>query len=144
MTEVKRFSLIKPTPNTPFHIDFEWWKQHDNDWRIYLHGVLCPEHQKAYADVNEDRAIDFVDPETAEVQAVDGLQHILITHCAKRDDFLTEHTTLVDAVFRTLLANGNRPLTPQELSTRLGRPAEMILRTLSGPQVYKGIRPCQV
>ena len=78
------------------------------------------------------------------MQEVDGLQHVLMTHCAKREGFLTEHTTMVDAVFRTLLANGNAPMTPGELSARLGRPAEMILRTLSGPQVYKGIRPCQV
>ena len=144
MTEGKRFSLIKPTTNTPFHVDFAWWKQHDNDWRVYLRDVLCPEHQKAYADLSSDQNIDFVDPDTAEVQEVDGLQHVLMTHCAKREGFLTEHTAMVDAVFRTLLANGNAPMTPSELSAKLGRPAEMILRTLSGPQVYKGIRPCQV
>jgi hypothetical protein len=143
MNEVKRFSLIKPSTNTPFHIDFAWWRQHDNDWRVYLRDVLCSDHQKAFADLDANQNIDFVDPETAEVQEVDGLQHVLMTHCAKREGFLTEHTAMVDAVFRTLLANGNAPLTPIELSNQLGRPAEMILRTLSGPQVYKGIRPCQ-
>ena len=73
-----------------------------------------------------------MDPETAEVQVVDGLQHILITHCAKQPDFIPEHSTLVDAVFRIFLANGNMPLTPVELSERLGRPADTILKTLSG------------
>ncbi len=85
--------------------------------------------------------IDWVDPETAEVQQVDGVQHVLINHCAKLEDFVTNHTSLVDAVFRTLLANGNTPLTPEELSMRLGRPATTILMTLTGFQVYKGLRP---
>ncbi|MCL4561245.1 MAG: hypothetical protein M1281_11595 [Chloroflexi bacterium] len=143
MNDVKRFSLVKPTLSTPFHIDFSWWKQHDNNWRVYLHSCLCPEHREAFADMRADQDVDWVDPETAEVQSVDGLQHVLITHCAKREDFLTEHTSLVDAVFRTLLVNGNSPMTPMELSKQLGRPGEVILRTFSGPQVYKGIRPCQ-
>ena len=29
VVEDKRFSLVKPTVNTPFHIDFEWWRQND-------------------------------------------------------------------------------------------------------------------
>jgi len=141
MTEVKRFSLIKPTLRTPFQIDFDWWKKSDNNWRVYLHDSLCPEHQSAFVDIKEDQTIDWIDPETAEVQSVDGLQHVLITHCAKQEGFLTDHTTLVDAVFRSLLANGNVPMTPVELGNHLKRPAETILRTFSGPQVYKGIRP---
>jgi hypothetical protein len=45
------------------------------------------------------------------------------------------------AVLTVFLANGNTPLTPKELGERLGRPPQMILRTLSGRRVYKGIRP---
>jgi hypothetical protein len=82
-----------------------------------------------------------VDPETAEVKQMDGLQLIVTSHCARQDDFLTDHTTLVDAVFRTLLANGNIPISTNELAKFLGRSPEMILRTLAGPRVYKGIRP---
>lgn len=141
MVETKRFSLVKPTVKTPFHIDFDWWKQHDNNWRVYLHSCLCAEHQQAFADLKEDTQVDWVDPETAEVQSVDGLQHVLITHCAKQSDFLTNYTTMVDAVFRTLLANGNTPLTPIELAEATNRPAEKILLTLAGPTVYKGLRP---
>lgn len=137
----KRFSLVKPTVNTPFHIDFDWWKQHDSNWRVYLHAMLCDEHREAFAEMNEETRIDWIDAETAEVTSVDGLQHILITHCAKQPEFLSANTALVDAVFRTLLAEGNRPMTPVELSQVIGRPAETILRTFAGPTVYKGIRP---
>ncbi len=141
MMEVRKFSLVRPTINTPFHIDFDWWMQNDNNWRVYLHDCLCSEHQAKFSGYEESETIDWVDPETAEVQQVDGLQHILITHCAKQPDFLTANTSLVDGAFRVFLAGGNKPLTPQELAEKLGRPPETILRTLSGPVVYKGIRP---
>ncbi len=49
--------------------------------------------------------------------------------------------SLVDAVFRVFLTNNNYPLTPIELAARINRPAMTILRTLTGAQVYKGIRP---
>lgn len=143
MIESKRFSLVKPTKDTPFHIDFDWWKNHDSNWHIYLFDLLCQDHQASYANMDEQATIDWIDPETAEVTAVDGLQHILISHCAKQDAFRESYATMVDGVFRELLANGNQPLTPVELSEKISRPAETILRTLAGPQVYKGIRPTQ-
>lgn len=143
MTQVKRFSLVKPTLNTPFHIDFDWWKEHDNNWRVYLHGYLCPEHQAAFSSTDQAAQVDWVDPQTAEVRTVDGLLQVLMTHCAREEDFLTSNTTLVDAVFRVLLANGNEPLTPNQLSAETNRPAETILRTFGSSQTYKGIRPKQ-
>lgn len=142
MTEVKRYSLIKPTLTTPFHIDFDWWRQNDREWRVHLRSCLCPEHQQAFSDLESDERVDFVDPETAEVQRVDGLQHVLISHCAQQEDFITARTTLIESVFRLFLSNGNMHLTPVELSERLNRPAATILRTISGVRVYKGIRPC--
>jgi len=141
MSEAKRFSLVKPTPQTPFHIDFEWWKQNDRNWRVELRDLLCPEHRQPFSDLPGEQMIDWIDPQTAEVHRMDGLQHILIDHCARQDGFVTEHTALVDAVFRLLLAGGNAPLTAEALGQRLNRPADTILRTLAGPRVYKGIRP---
>lgn len=142
MVEVRRISLVKPTLKTCYHIDFDWWKQNDRDWRVYLRSYLCPEHQAAFAELEPSEMVDWVDPETAEVQRVDGIQNILITHCAKQESFITHQTTLVDSIFRLFLANGNTPLTPEELSLQLGRDPNTILKTISGARVYKGLRPC--
>lgn len=139
--ETRRFSLIKPTLETPFSIDFDWWKEHDNNWRVFLFSYLCPEHQAAFQDSDQDIWIDWIDPETAEVRLVDGLQNILITHCAQQEDFLTRNTALVDSVFRVLLAHSNEPMTAVQLGQAINRPPDTVLRTLSGMQVYKGIRP---
>lgn len=144
MTVAKPLSLVKPTLQTRFYIDFDWWSKNDREWRVYLRSNLCPYHQKAYADLTAEDQVDWVDQETAEVQQVDGLQHVLITHCAKEDGFITERSALVDAAFRIFLANGNMPMTVVELGERLGRPPNIILRTLSGVRVYKGLRPCRV
>ena len=141
MNEVRRFSLIKPTLETPFSIDFDWWKQHDNNWRVFLFGFLCPEHQSSFDGADAEVWIDYVDPETAEIRPVDGLQNVLMTHCARQEGFLTQSSSLVDTVFRVLLANGNEPMNVKQLGDAINRPAETILRTLSGMQVYKGIRP---
>jgi len=141
MSDARKISLIKPTVQSPFHIDFDWWQSSDRNWRISLQSMLCPEHQQAFADLPDDQLVDWIDPETAEVRQMDGLQHILISHCAKQPGFLDEHTAVVEAVFRLLLASGNTPMTAEELSARLGRPADTILKTIAGPQVYKGLRP---
>ncbi len=143
MVELRRFSLAKPTLQTKFHIDFDWWRQSDQDWRVYLLNLLCPEHRQAFVNFEEEKSVDWVDPDTAEVQQVDGLQHILISHCAKQEGFITERTALVDAIFRIFLANGNDPMSANDLAQRLNRPASMVLRLLSGGQVYRGIRPIQ-
>jgi hypothetical protein len=141
MPEGKRTSLIKPTSKTPFHIDFDWWQKNERDWHVYLRSLLCTEHQQVFANLEEGQTIDWVDPVTAEVKPVDGVQNTLMSHCAKQPDFLTEQTALVEAVFRLFLTNGNIPMTSEELGVRLNRPAMTILRTLTAGRVYKGIRP---
>ncbi len=141
MTETKRFSLVKPTLDTLYHIDYDWWKQNDREWRVHMISCLSPEHQELFSKLKGNDTVDWVDPQTAEVQRVDGLQHLLITDYANRDDFITERTSLVEAIFRLFLVNGNTPLTAVDLGDRLNRPPLMILRTISGIRVYKGIRP---
>jgi len=135
-------SLVKPTLDTPFHIDFNWWQQHDREWRVHLRSLLSEEDQETYKDIIDgDKNLDYVDPETAEVHVVDGLQHVLITKTAQEEDFLDPRISLIEAVFRLFLKNGNLPMTIQEVGSQLERDPKPILRTLAGPRVYRGIRP---
>ncbi len=143
MVELKRPSLLKPSVQTPFHIDFHWWKQNERDWHVFLRSLLCPEHQDAFANMEEGQLIDWIDPLTAEVKSVDGIENALMSHCALQPEFVNERTALVEAVFRLFLVNGNAPMTAEDLSARLNRPADTILRTLAGPRVYRGLRPVQ-
>jgi hypothetical protein len=133
--------FLRPNLDTKFHIEYTWWDRADRDLEIYLRSHLCPEHQETFAELDASALVDNVDPETAEVTRVPGIQNVLITHCAQQPNYITRQTSLVNAVFRIFLANGNTPLTAREIAERLGRQPNMVLRTFTSPRVYKGIRP---
>ncbi len=134
---------IRPTVETKFHIDFDWWEDQGRNFRVHLSSHLCPECRPRYQDHVDAEMIDWVDADTAEVTRVDGLWHSLRVCCSLKPDYVSERTPLTTAVFRTFLANGNRPLSSLELQEVVGRPAETILRTIGGFRVYSGIKPLE-
>ena len=131
---------IKPTLDTKFHIDYDWWDREGRELRVYLLSHLDAEQREFFVQHRDTEEVDWIDPDTAEIRKVDALQRAL-QEASKNPDFITPHTSLVDAVFRVFLANNNTPFTPIELGERIGRLPVTILRTLSGANVYKGIRP---
>lgn len=131
---------VKPTSTTRFHIDYGWWKREGQDLRKYLISHLQPEQRAPFENLDTDDTVDWVDPETAEVRRVDALQQAVLT-AAKDPHFISDKMTVVDAIFRVFLANGNKPLSPEELGKMINRSPAVILKTLAGGQVYKGIRP---
>lgn len=135
-----KHSLIKPTIDTPFHIEFKWWDDQGLNWKVYLRNYLCPDHQKVFEEAQDNGKIDWVDPETAEVTVVDGIQQALISHCSKQEGFFTKKS-MVDSIFLAFITNSNKPLTPRELENIVGHPAQRILLTIGGITVQKGIRP---
>jgi len=141
MNEVKKsVSFYKPTIDTLFHIDFDWWLEIDSNWRILLQDFLCPFHQEYFSSRQNISQIDVIDPETAEVTKEDGLLYELMHHCAKELNYISANIPLIAKIFRIFLSNGNHPLSPKDLEKLVNRPAKTILATLTGPQVYKGIR----
>lgn len=141
MTTEVPSSLVRPTLQTSFHIDYDWWDRADRDLEVYLRSHLCPEHQELFKEADPHELVDHVDPQTGEVSEVARIYDVLISHCARQPAYVTPQTSLVNAVFRVFLANANQPLTPEQLAESTSRPARMILRTLSGSRIYKGIRP---
>ena len=142
-TPVSLPALVRPTVDTPFHVDFEWWKRRNLAFDVEVRAHLCPTHRDAYLHRPGTEEIDWVDEETGEVTRVDGLQHVLRVHCSKQPAYFSKGLPLVEAVLRVFLSNGNGPLTSRELGNITGRPPERILRTLAGHRVYKGLRPAR-
>ena len=142
-TTPKPSRLIRPTLDTPFHIDYEWWNKADRNLRVYLRSHLCAEHRAIYNDsASPDvEEIDWVDSQTAEVKRVDGMLLQMRTHCARQSDYITEHTSIVDAAFRVFLVNDNQPLSPRQLAEQIDRDPDRILKTLGGKEVHQGLRP---
>ncbi len=140
MTMTKPVRSLRPTLDTPFHIDYDWWNKGDRDLRVYLRSHLCREHRLQYSETDAE-IIDWVDPHTAEVTRMDGLLLVMRTHCAQQSDFIADYTGVVDGAFRIFLINGNQPLTSREIAEQLNRDADIVLKTLGGKQIYQGIRP---
>ncbi len=132
---------LRPTVDTKFHIDMDWWRKQNRDMRIYLSQSLCEECRPLYAQMRDLGEVDWVDPETAEVRREDALRSTLRSCCSRKPTYITPNTPIIDSIFLTFVANGNQPLSPRELNERLDRrPAETILRMLTGGEVYLGIR----
>lgn len=133
----------RPTIDTKFHIDMGWWQENKRDIRVYLKDMLCDLCKEEYASAKHGvEEIDWVDEQTGEVTRVDWLWHSLRTCCSTRSDYITPNTPIIDAVFRTFLANGNEPLSAQEIYERIDRrPPETLVRILTAGPVYMGIRP---
>lgn len=139
----KPSALIKPTLDTRYHIDYSWWERNTSeDLRTYLLSHLLPEQRDRLSQSVSDTTIDYIDPETGEVTRLDEMT-LALQQAAQDENFINPHTSLVDSIFRVFLANGNQPLSPVALEELTGRSAALILKTLSGGRIYKGIRPVQ-
>ena len=141
-TTLKPVRSLRPTLDTPFHIDYDWWTKGDRDLRVHLRSQLCAEHRAQLTGMDlDEQLIDWIDPQTAEVKRLDALVLLMNSHCAQQSGFIGEHTNIVDAAFRVFLTNNNQPLTSRQLSELIGRDADTILKTIGGKQVYQGLRP---
>ncbi len=142
MMQQKPSALVKPTLDTTFHIDYNWWERSGEDLRTYKLSHLPPEQRDRISQSGDEHVVDYIDPETGEVSQLDELQLALQT-AAHAPDFINPHTSVVDSIFRVFLANSNTPMTPKELGDAIGRSPTVILKTVSGGRVYKGIRPVE-
>ena len=141
MQSAKPSALVKPTLDTRYHIDYSWWdRAAGEDLRTYLLSHLSPEQRERLSQSGQNRQVDYIDPETGEVTQLDELQ-MTLRAAAQEPDFINPHTSIVDSIFRVFLANGNKPLNSPQIAEYVGRPASLVLKTLSGARVYKGIRP---
>lgn len=136
---------VKPTLETKYHIDFLWWQKQGQNLRAYLQSHACAEAKKLYDEHGPGQSFDWISPETGEVFQIDLLWHLIRLHCSRQPDFIDEHTPLTTAIFRAFIANNNTPMTPVEIHEKLQKKTpELILKTIGGVQVYKGIRPVQM
>ena len=135
---------VKPTLQTKFHIDFTWWHKKGLAPKADLTAHLCPEAQEIYdqPQTEQGQNFDWIDPDTGEVFNIDLLWYLIHTHCGQHPDFIDDRMPLTTAIFCTFIVNNNAPLTPVELHERLQKKTpELILKTIGGRKVYKGIRP---
>jgi len=134
----------RPTLDTKFHIDMEWWKQQGLDFRLYLLEQLCDECRERYPTHVGTEDVDWIDADTGEVKKTDALWECLRTYCTDKADYIHSGLPLVAAIFRAFLITDNRPMSPRELHEFVTwKTPDLILRVLKNPRVCMGIRPCR-
>jgi hypothetical protein len=137
----RSLAWFRPTVETKFHIDYQWWEESGRDFRLHLRDHLCAECRERFSDHRNTEDVDWVDPESGEVHRTDALWECLRTRCANDPDYINENLPLASACFRVFLANDNQPLSPNELNQLLPwRAPETILQILGGRTVYLGLR----
>lgn len=134
--------VVRLNTQTPFHIDPQWFIENGRDLREELHALLCDDCRAQYPTPADAHVVDRVNPQTGQVTRVDALWECLADHCGLRADYITPATPLTAAIFRALAANGNQPLSAEELHRRIRKsnPAG-ILRVLMGAHIENGIVP---
>jgi hypothetical protein len=134
--------VARPDTKTLFHIDPTWFEKNGRDLRAEMHAALCDECRALYPTPTEVRLVDRVHPQTAQVARLDALWECLADHCAHQSQFIAPTTPLITAIFRALLANGNNPMSPEQLhkSVRKSNPPS-ILRVLLGAEIENGVVP---
>ena len=132
--------LIKPSLETKFFVDYDWWESSRDDLQIYLLTHLSQDQQLALENRDLQQEYDYVHPETGEVIVLDTLG-MAIQESSRSEDFISAHIGLIDSVFRAFLVNSNQPLNALELAEITGRNAATILKTIGGVHIYRGIRP---
>lgn len=133
--------LAKPTLDTKYHIDYDWWERTPGeDLRVYLASHLQADQRERLLQSTETRMVDYIHPQTGEVTPLDELW-LELRMAAEAPDFITPDLSVVDSIFRVFLRNDNTPLSCRELGEQTGREPVTILKLLSGNRVYKGIRP---
>jgi hypothetical protein len=121
-----------------------WWETQNKDIRVFMRDLLCSECRGGLASLPGVSKVDMIDPETAEVTRVDALWEAIRACCSLKPDYITQDTPILDGIFRVFLANGNKPLSVEQLHERLDKkPPDVILRMLTRGQVYLGIKPVE-
>lgn len=136
---IKAPHLRRITPETKFYIDYAWWAESKMDLKTYLYTRLSLGEEFA-SDLNVEH-VDLIDSRTGEVRQIDAFQYLVQAFYGKQADDFVAQGTIVDTVFSALMANGNEPMTILELSNRVHRPVDLLIRTFGGSTIYHGIRP---
>jgi len=114
-------------------VDLDWFQQNNRSFLRLAYGCLCPKCQEQLK---------------GDISAADLLTNIRDC-CSKTPAFLTTRLPILESVFRLFLANGNQPLSLEEIGKQLRdwrgadtyrTSVEVLSRLLSHDQYY-GLRP---
>lgn len=120
--------------NQRWFIDLDWLEEHNRSFLALAQGNLCSKCTKKRKGNEPMSPAELI----SRIEAC----------CGKASDFISEELPILESIFRLFLANGNKPLSPEELSKQLAkrlggdsrRTSVEILSRLLRDEHYYGIR----
>ncbi|UCC60653.1 MAG: hypothetical protein JSW38_04780 [Dehalococcoidia bacterium] len=105
-----------------YSIDLSWYREQERSFILLATSRLCPSSQK--------KKIPKTDT---------AIFNTMKQCCSKSEDFINPELPLAECIFRLFLANGNRPLSLQQIQARLQQSMSDISgsRDLSIPKLQR-------
>jgi hypothetical protein len=105
-----------------YSIDLSWYREQERSFVLLATSRLCPSSQK--------KKIPKTDA---------AILNTMKQCCSKSEDFITPELPLAECIFRLFLANGNKPLSLQQIQARLQQRLSDIsgTRDLSVPKLQR-------
>lgn len=131
-----REDISTDQPKPRWFIDLDWYQQNNRSISALVQGCLCAKCRKQ---------LSAEEKEITEAELLATIKDC----CSHAPEFITGQLPILESVFRFFLANGNQPLTLEELGEQLSeqrggdiaRTSEEILSRLLKSDQYYGLRP---
>jgi len=85
-----------------YSIDLSWYQEQERSFVLLATSRLCPSSQKKKLPKTDT-----------------AIFNTMKQCCSKAEDFITPELPLAECIFRLFLANGNRPLSLEQIQARL-------------------------
>ncbi len=89
-----------------YYIDLDWYKRNSRSFSVLAEPYLCSQCQERL------NAEEGYPSESALIKQIASC-------CSRRDDYIRAKLPLLESIFRILIANGNKPLSIEEIRRRL-------------------------
>jgi hypothetical protein len=113
------------TPARHYHIDVSWFDENNLSFPDVVRGRMC-DACRAKMGTEVDERIPVFDKATGKMQFENRQStfgsdpiRVIREHCGRSKAYITRDMPTLEAVFRTLLANGNDPMTLEEVREHL-------------------------
>jgi len=133
---VDREDVSTDQPKPRWFIDLGWFQQNNRSISTLAQSSLCAKCHKQFSTEGK---------KPTEAELLTAIKNC----CSNAPEFITGQLPILESIFRFFLANGNQPLTLEELGEKLSeqrggdtsRTSEEILSRLLKNDQYYGLRP---
>ena len=136
------YKMMQPNLDTPFQIDWDWFKQGHIDAKSVVQNQLSYKWRERFDNGLEIKEVDYINPDTGEVSQTTNMHEVILSECQWEPDYITRDMPLLQSILRLFLANNNQPMTVTEIARRLERhDSQVILQVLTVGPIENGIIP---